>query len=187
MLASVHAMSTAFILHQDEEGRGLGREAAGQDPQQLLQRSTVSTRMRSIRDADAEGSVGTIMPDEALLRRNSAQSGTAGPGSVRRGASSLRHVESISQMPSFVQEPPLIEDQPLSLAPTEPEMMDPSDGNETLYNARTDRNDDTPTNEHPMNLNTTLDYSPVDRLSYDTHDALTYSHERDRDPTMPLR
>lgn len=110
----------------------------------------------SIRDPDAEGSVGTAVPEEGLMRSGSNQSGIA--SSQRRGASSLRHMESLTHMavPEEVP-PPMPENDHLTVLtqPQSPTTMD------RTYS----RNDDTPTNEtpQPLALNTALDYSPVEQ------------------------
>lgn len=124
----------------------------------------------SIRDPDAEGSVGTVVPEEALQRRGSGQSGVA--GGTRRGESSLRHVESVTQLP-VAEEHPHMEGDPLTVdtynkAPTIPE---------TVYGEPGPRNDETPTNEtpRPFNLNTSLDYSPAGEYADMVED---YTHPR---------
>lgn len=104
----------------------------------------------SIRDPDAEGSVGTAVPQESLVRRGSAQSGMA--SSQRRGASSLRQMESLTHLPVPEEVPAMPQNDHLTLQ-TQPAM----DG---AYS----KNDDTPTmeNPRPLALNTTTDYSPID-------------------------
>lgn len=140
------------------------RSRLGEKQRGKILASWVSRKMRtiaqfSIRDPDAEGSVGTVVPEEAMGRRGSAQSGRAGAGSMRRGigtgASSLRHAESLSQMP-VMEEPPQV---PRDHLMVETRQHAPSP---TMY--EDSRNDDTPTNEtpRPLQLNTTLDYSPVE-------------------------
>ncbi|KAH0087189.1 AMP-binding protein, partial [Aureobasidium melanogenum] len=101
----------AFVQKGDFPRSRLGEKQRGK-----ILASWVSRKMRtiaqfSIRDPDAEGSVGTAVPNEvAAGRRSSVQSGTAGAGAFRGGpgsisrapgtaGSSLRHVESISQLP----------------------------------------------------------------------------------------
>lgn len=153
----------AFVALGDFPRSRLGEKQRGK-----ILASWVSRKMRtiaqfSIRDPDAEGSVGTVVPEEALQRRGSGQSGAiGGPGSMLRGESALRHVESITQLP-VAEEHPHMEGDPLmidtrSKAPTIAETVYPEAGH---------RNDDTPTNEtpHPLNLNTSLDYSPAEQYA----------------------
>lgn len=164
----------AFVQKGDFPRSRLGEKQRGK-----ILASWVSRKMRtiaqfSIRDPDAEGSVGTAVPDEVIARRSSMQSGRANTGAFRGGpgsfgrtpgtaGSSLRNVESIPRL--SVAEEPLNESLTLqtsyasyhdgSLAP--PHFMDDH------AHDREGRNDSTPTNERPMplQLNTTLDYSPV--------------------------
>jgi len=173
----------AFVALGDFPRSRLGEKQRGK-----ILASWVSRKMRtiaqfSIRDPDAEGSVGTVIAEE-MGRRGSAQSGrTGGAGSMRRGpaASSLRHVESITQMP--------LAEEPLGMV-DEPQPMHPGYGlpapgtamtygnNNALEDPRDARSDMTPTNEHPrplVQLNTTLDYSPIDApLGFDSPEALQH-------------
>lgn len=160
----------AFVQKGDFPRSRLGEKQRGK-----ILASWVSRKMRtiaqfSIRDPDAEGSVGTAVPNESVTgRRESVQSGIAGagayrggPGSINRASgtagSSLRHVESISQLP-LAEEPHAYGSMPSSMPP--PLYMEelPRPSAEFLHN-----NDNTPTNERPheLTLNTTLDYSPVE-------------------------
>ncbi|CAD0086218.1 unnamed protein product [Aureobasidium mustum] len=158
----------AFVQKGDFPRSRLGEKQRGK-----ILASWVSRKMRtiaqfSIRDPDAEGSVGTAVPNEvAAGRRSSGQSGTAGagafrggPGSINRApgtaGSSLRHVESISQLP-LAEEPHAYDMASMPQPLYTDELPRPSA--EFLYN-----NDHTPTNERPrdLTLNTTLDYSPVE-------------------------
>lgn len=114
----------------------------------------------SIRDPDAEGSVSTVGPEDGMGRRGSGQSGLGTSTSMTRMPnSSLRHSESITHMP-VAEEPNEYEyeDEGLTLHTQHP--GPPPERSDS-------RNDATPTNERPMHLNTTTDYSPVDRMSYD--------------------
>lgn len=113
----------------------------------------------SIRDPDAEGSVGTAVPEDG--RRGSGQSSRVQSGTP---GSALRHVESLTNMP--VEEE--MEGEHLGY-------QDPLDRSES-------RDGLTPTNEtpRPLQLNTTLDYSPVEPLSYDSPEHFQQQH-RDQD------
>lgn len=140
----------AFVALGDFPRSRLGEKQRGK-----ILASWVSRKMRtiaqfSIRDPDAEGSVGTAAPDDrGLMRRGSAQSGVA--SSQRIGASSLRHVESLTRMPE-IEVPPMPENDNLALRTQSIITMDR-------------KNDETPTNEtpRPLVLNTSLDYSPVEQ------------------------
>lgn len=192
----------AFVALGDFPRSRLGEKQRGKILANWVSRKMCTIAQFSIRDPDAEGSVGTVMPEDAMTRRGSTQSGTVGAGSLRRGVggSSLRHVESITNMP-LAMEPPVIEGEQLVLD-TQPSYPDPGypghdhdehdehDYSEPEYpdtsHDRRDstytqdeltRNDATPTNEtpRPMQLNTTLDYSPVDPTSFDSpEEALTH-------------
>lgn len=155
------------------------RSRLGEKQRGKILASWVSRKMRtlaqfSIRDPDAEGSVGTVVPEQALLRRPSAQSGLAGANSLRKGESSLRHVESVTQMPVAEESPSWEQHDPLSIQTHDTKSPSGTMGGETMYTDPT-RNDDTPTqSEHPqLTLNTTTDYSPVDQFHDDE-----YSHPR---------
>ncbi|KAF2158667.1 hypothetical protein M409DRAFT_30831 [Zasmidium cellare ATCC 36951] len=163
----------AFVALGDFPRSRLGEKQRGK-----ILASWVSRKMRtiaqfSIRDPDAEGSVGTVVPEEALQRRGSGQSGAVGgPSSLRRGESALRHLESITHLP-VAEEHPHMEGDPLTIdtrskAPTIAETVYPEQGH---------RNDDTPTNEtpRPLNLNTSLDYSPAAQYADVVED---YHHPR---------
>ncbi len=129
----------------------------------------------SIRDPDAEGSVTTVGPNDLLARRGSAQSGRTGGGSLRQGApgSSLRHVESLTNMPVAEEG----EDGQLGVHTNE--YIPASDRVERSQS----RNDATPTNEnpHPFDLNNTVEYSPIEPLNpYDTPEQLSRGHPDDQ-------
>lgn len=153
----------AFVALGDFPRSRLGEKQRGK-----ILASWVSRKMRtiaqfSIRDPDAEGSVGTAVPDEhGLVRRESAQSGPA--GSQRLGASSLRHMESMTRLPEV---PPMPENDNLALETQRLPTMDR-------------RNDDTPTNEtpRPLALNTTLDYSPIEQPFTAIHDEKPLQYDR---------
>ncbi|KXT04615.1 hypothetical protein AC578_8651 [Pseudocercospora eumusae] len=155
------------------------RSRLGEKQRGKILASWVSRKMRtlaqfSIRDPDAEGSIGTAVPEQALLRRPSAQSGLAGANSLRKGESSLRHVESVTQMPVAEESPSWEQHDPLSIQTHDTQSASGTVGGETMYTDPT-RNDDTPTqSEHPqLTLNTTTDYSPVDHFHDDE-----YAHPR---------
>lgn len=182
----------AFVQKGDFPRSRLGEKQRGK-----ILASWVSRKMRtiaqfSIRDPDAEGSVGTAVPNEvAAGRRSSIQSGTAGagafrggPGSINRApgtaGSSLRHVESISQLP-LAEEPHAYDTASMPQPLYTDELPRPSV--EFLHN-----NDHTPTNERPrdLTLNTTLDYSPVEgNMIYgypDEQDFAGLAHEQHQPP-----
>ena len=153
----------AFVAMGDFPRSRLGEKQRGKVLGNWVGRKMHTIAQFSIRDPDAEGSVSTVGPEDGLGRRGSAQSGHAG-GSLTRGAqgSSLRHVESLTNMP-VAEEPSQMEDE---------EMMREAQ-NSGAYSERSEsRSDVTPTNEFPrplpMQLNTTMDYSLVDRRAYDS-------------------
>ena len=161
----------AFVAFGDFPKSRLGEKQRGKVLGNWVSRKMRTIAQFSIRDPDAEGSVSTVGPEDAIGRRGSGQSGAAG-GSMTRmpPGSSLRHSESITHMP-VAEEPGEMENEMLTLhtqhhgAP--PERSD-------------SRNDATPTNERPMYLNTTTDYSPIDGLSYDSPDDMRradYNHD----------
>jgi len=154
----------AFVALGDFPRSRLGEKQRGKVLGAWVTRKMRTIAQFSIRDPDAEGSVGTIIPEEGLQRRGSGQSGPAGGAhSLRRGASSLRLVESVTQMPVAI-EHPVAESEQLTVQ-TQPYHQQYQPPPEGFYdNPAETRNDITPTNEtpRPLNLNTTLDYSPVD-------------------------
>lgn len=147
----------AFVALGDFPKSRLGEKQRGKILASWVSRKMRTVAQFSIRDPDAEGSVGTVVPEEAFVRRGSTQSGAAGAASLLRGESSLRHVQSVNQIAT---KEPVAETELLSVQ-TQPRSMSMTD---TMHTDT--RNDDTPTNErHPqLNLNTTLDYSPVDQF-----------------------
>lgn len=153
----------AFVALGDFPRSRLGEKQRGK-----ILASWVSRKMRtiaqfSIRDPDAEGSVGTAVPDEqALMRRSSGQSGVA--SSQRLGASSLRHMESLTRLPEV---PPMPENDNLAIQTQS-------------IPAVNRRNDETPTNEtpRPLALNTVLDYSPVEQPFTATPDEEQYDRRQ---------
>jgi acyl-CoA synthetase (AMP-forming)/AMP-acid ligase II len=154
----------AFVALGDFPRSRLGDKQRGK-----ILASWVSRKMRtiaqfSIRDPDAEGSVGTAVPEETIVRRHSGQSGAVGASSIP--ASSLRHMESATNL-----SPP-----PEEMAP--PVHMPMPEDHLTLetHPGTTARSDDalTPTTEtpRPLALNTSLDYSPVGHFPEQTPDAV---------------
>jgi hypothetical protein len=178
----------AFVALGDFPRSRLGEKQRGK-----ILASWVSRKMRtiaqfSIRDPEAEGSVGTIMPEEAMARRGSTQSGRGGARSFRQsgvsnvggGGSSLRHAESITQMP-VMEEPgqfaPGQDHLTVQTNPLEQQRRISSPGLPDFDRA----NDHTPTNENPnpYTLNTTLDYSPVEPGNLDTDSPQRYGNQID--------
>ena len=156
----------AFVALGDFPRSRLGEKQRGK-----ILASWVSRKMRtiaqfSIRDPDAEGSVGTVVPEEHFARRGSTQSGNA-LGAVGPGGSSLRNVQSVMNMAEPIPE----QDGGLLTVQTQPRSLSMTDAS-TAY----ERNDDTPTNEQhqQLNLNTTLDYSPIDPYNSDSPEQVRY-------------
>ncbi|KAK3716985.1 hypothetical protein LTR37_006040 [Vermiconidia calcicola] len=163
----------AFVAMGDFPRSRLGEKQRGKVLSNWVSRSPKMRAIAqfSIRDPDAEGSVSTVGPEDGMGRRSSGQSSRA-PG---LGApSSLRHVESLTNMP-VAEEPSQVDGEQLAV--------------HTQYHGgppdRSDsRNDATPTNENPqpLHLNTSLDYSLVEPLSYDSpehfsHGGPDYRHQ----------
>lgn len=169
----------AFVALGDFPRSRLGEKQRGKILAGWVSRKMRTIAQFSIRDPDAEGSVGTIMPDDGMGRRGSAQSGRAGGGSLLRaggtGGSSLRHVESVTRMP-LAEEPPMMEHSPLSLQTTSHPQSDFQSGGYALSDEREARSDDTPTNETPgpLHLNTTLEYSPVEQASFESPESFAH-------------
>lgn len=149
----------AFVAFGDFPRSRLGEKQRGKVLGNWVSRKMRTIAQFGIRDPDAEGSVSTVGPEDGMGRRASGQSGMAG-GSMTQGVpgSSLRHSESITQMP-VAEEPADMDDEQLTLHTQHPgQPRERSDS----------RNDATPTNERPPPLNTTTEYSPVDRMSFDS-------------------
>ncbi|PNS18206.1 hypothetical protein CAC42_7575 [Sphaceloma murrayae] len=101
----------AFVSKGDFPRSRLGEKQRGKILASWVSRKMQTIAQFSIRDPEGEGSVETAVPEEALARRGSAQSGRTGgmglirnsPGSVNRASgtarSSLRHVESVNDFP----------------------------------------------------------------------------------------
>lgn len=185
----------AFVALGDFPRSRLGEKQRGK-----ILASWVSRKMRtiaqfSIRDPEAEGSVGTIMPEEAMARRGSTQSGRGGARSFRQsgvsnvggGGSSLRHAESIAQMPLMEEPGQFAPGQDHLTVQTNP-MLEQQRRISSPGMSDFDRaNDHTPTNENPNPyLNTTLDYSPVEPGNLDTDSPQRYGSQTDlQNPHAP--
>ena len=160
----------AFVALGDFPRSRLGEKQRGKILGNWVSRSPKMRTIAqfSVRDPDAEGSVGTAVPEEGTGRRGSAQSGRAGASSLRRGApgttgSSLRHVESVSRMP-VAEEPADTEGEEPALYAQYPEPPDRSES----------RSDSTPTNENPrpLKIHPSMDYSSEEEQSYESEEAL---------------
>ncbi|KAF2480892.1 AMP-binding protein [Neohortaea acidophila] len=170
-------------LGEKQRGKILGNWVSG--------RKGFAMAQFSIRDADSEGSVGTVVPDESGLGRrgsgNSARAGGGG-GSLRQGGgSSLRHMESLTSMPVY-------EDLEGEAGGLDHQAQFPAGGSAVDFS----RNDLTPTNEGARTppLNTTLDYSPIRQHMFDGPDEIEfpqhprymeyqYQNEQMREPESP--
>lgn len=209
----------AFVSKGDFPRSRLGEKQRGK-----ILASWVSRKMRtiaqfSIRDPDAEGSVGTAVPEDSMVRRPSSPSGKVGAlaggassgvvggtnaraGSVTRApgtaGSSLRNVESISQLPRTEEQPYGMMSNSNSAEHDVVGAYEHDDDDDDLLDDGEDvtplsppdnifgERDSTPTNERPhpppstdyyqhqqprlapLQLNTTLDYSPVEGSMYDS-------------------
>ena len=154
----------AFVAFGDFPKSRLGEKQRGKVLGNWVSRKMRTIAQFSIRDPDAEGSVSTVGPEDGMGgRRNSGQSGAAG-GSLTRMQpnSSLRNSENITHMP-VAEEPSDMNDDDESLTLHTQYHGPPTERSDS-------RNDATPTNERPMQLNTATDYSPVDRMSFDSPD-----------------
>ncbi|TKA23761.1 hypothetical protein B0A50_07043 [Salinomyces thailandicus] len=168
----------AFVAMGDFPRSRLGEKQRGKILAGWVTRKMRTIAQFSIRDPDAEGSVGTVVPEDALGRRGSGQSGRAGgASSMKRGfgaaGSSLRNVESITHMHMqrpAIQEPPLMEGEPLDVQSQYGHVRQDSTAS---YAVNDDARDLTPTNETPRPLlNTSLDYSPVDAREFESPQGL---------------
>ncbi|KAI6800910.1 AMP-binding protein [Hortaea werneckii] len=175
----------AFVAMGDFPRSRLGEKQRGKILAGWVSRKMRTIAQFSIRDPDAEGSVGTAVPEEAFARRGSGQSGRAGASSMKRGmgaaGSSLRNVESIThmQMP-VVEEPPLREGQKLDLS----QFGHLRQGSTASYAINDDARDITPTNETPRPLNTNLDYSPIEPQPFGSPEKLTATQPSENDYNM---
>lgn len=167
----------AFVSKGDFPRSRLGEKQRGKILASWVSRKMQTIAQFSIRDPDAEGSVGTAVPEE-MGRRTSALSGLTNTqarhsqGSFKRApgtaGSSLRHVESVSQMP-----PP---------APTLPLHIEPRDFENDFDphdHSYREHNDETPTNERPrpLTLDTNAEFNIVD-----SYDHSPVGHEEDISP-----
>ncbi|KAI7665375.1 AMP-binding protein [Hortaea werneckii] len=177
----------AFVAMGDFPRSRLGEKQRGKILAGWVSRKMRTIAQFSIRDPDAEGSVGTAVPEEAFARRGSGQSGRAGASSIKRGmgaaGSSLRNVESIThmqmQMP-VVEEPPLREGQQIDLS----QFGHLRQGSTASYAINDDARDITPTNETPRPLNTSLDYSPIEPQPFGSPEKLTASQPSENEYNM---
>lgn len=176
----------AFVEKGDFPRSRLGEKQRGKVLATWVSRKMRTIAQFSIRDGDAEGSISgtTVVPEEGMGRRGSAQSGKAGTignGSLRRAGgtagSSLRHVESVTHM-TVPEEAPMLgaglslqtsPSNPSSLTSTAFEPMSFGSSFDGHADEREAKSDDTPTNERPrpLALNTTTDYSPIEPLHLD--------------------
>lgn len=181
----------AFVSKGDFPRSRLGEKQRGKILASWVSRKMQTIAQFSIRDPDAEGSVGTAVPEE-MGRRSSAQSGLANTrarhsqGSFKRApgtaGSSLRHVESVSQMPIDDERPP---------APTLPLHIEPREYDEDFEaqeSSHKDRNDETPTNERPrpLTLDTNAEFNIVDAYDHSPVDNEENSPEHPRDMNTHL-
>ncbi|CAK4034035.1 probable acyl ligase [Lecanosticta acicola] len=167
----------AFVALGDFPRSRLGEKQRGKILANWVSRKMRTIAQFSIRDPDAEGSIGTIVPEEHLHRRGSGISDRppGGAPSLRAGESGLRHVESVTRLPVTEENPGREHENMLTVQTTL------HSGTETVHSpAETTRNDDTPTTEtpRPLVLNTTLDYSPIDPYAQETPQEIEYTHPR---------
>jgi hypothetical protein len=163
----------AFVALGDFPRSRLGEKQRGK-----ILASWVSRKMRtiaqfSIRDPDAEGSVGTAIPEEVFVRRGSTQSGAAGTG--LRGESSLRNVQSANHSANHM---PTLTPSIAEHDPVHPQLRSHSmTARDSAARGDAARNDETPTNERqpPLTLDFSVDYSPIE----------PYAHDHDRDYPQP--
>lgn len=174
----------AFVQLGDFPRSRLGEKQRGKILANWVSRKMRTIAQFSIRDPDAEGSVSTVgAPGGGEGRRESVQSGPAG---VRRSGvgggqqeSSLRHATSISDIP-LAEEPDAMElheqqrqmeSLALQTGEADPWNRDRDGGGMEMRNRSESRSDLTPTREtpRPLELNTTLDYSPVREKGGDDH------------------
>ncbi|KAL1302693.1 hypothetical protein AAFC00_003055 [Neodothiora populina] len=204
----------AFVQKGDFPRSRLGEKQRGKILATWVSRKMRTIAQFSIRDPDAEGTVAPQVPDDMMMSsqyRGSIQSmsrtntGTfnraaTGSGSISRNpgtaGSSLRNVESISQMPMREEDEysrhHSVSDggEGLTLQIADAYRDDDDDNDDDSDHDPLDappmiheeglymddgRSDRTPTNEHPhqrrpLQLNTTLDYSPIDgqRMFYES-------------------
>lgn len=191
----------AFVALGDFPRSRLGEKQRGKIMGGWVSRKMRTIAQFSIRDPDAESSVGTAVPDNVSMgRRGSGQSGRAGNGSMMRGmgtaGSSLRQVESITHLPNSVAEEPshypsqeARQEHLHTLSLQTPSTYQANVQNQLLAGGyrgshshfddrdRDGRSDNTPTNEtpRPLHLNTTLEYSPVDAPTFDSPEMMRHA------------
>lgn len=153
----------SFVALGDFPRSRLGEKQRGKVLANWVSRKMRTIAQFSIRDPDAEGSVSTVGPED-VMRRGSAQSGTAGAGSIQHGVSgsSLRHVESLTNMP-------------VAEEGADDQLTVETDYARPIPERSLSRNDATPTNENPhgYELSDSIDYSPVDRMNFDSPEQLS--------------
>jgi hypothetical protein len=143
----------AFVALGDFPRSRLGEKQRGKVLASWVSRKMRTIAQFSIRDPEVDGSVGTIVPEEAMARRGSAPRSfrqSAASGMVGGGGSSLRHAESIAQMPLM--------EEPSQYAPSQQDHLtveiNPAFAQQRRVSSPGmsdfDRaNDNTPTNENP--------------------------------------
>jgi hypothetical protein len=173
----------AFVALGDFPRSRLGEKQRGKVLASWVSRKMRTIAQFSIRDPEVDGSVGTVVPEEAMARRGSAprsfrQSGAS--GIIGGGGSSLRHAESIAQMP-LVEEPTQYAQQDHLTVEINPAFSQQRRVSSPGMSDFDRANDNTPTNENPnpYSLNTTLDYSPVDPGNLDTDSPRRYGSQTD--------
>jgi len=179
----------AFVALGDFPRSRLGEKQRGKVLASWVSRKMRTIAQFSIRDPEVDGSVGTVVPEEAMARRGSAprsfrQSGAS--GIVGGGGSSLRHAESIAQMP-LVEEPAQYAQQDHLTVEINPAFAQQRRVSSPGMSDFDRANDNTPTNENPnpYSLNTTLDYSPVDPGNLDTDSPQRYASQTDLHQGQP--
>jgi hypothetical protein len=175
----------AFVALGDFPRSRLGEKQRGKVLASWVSRKMRTIAQFSIRDPEVDGSVGTVVPEDAMARRGSAprsfrQSGAS--GMVGGGGSSLRHAESIAQMPLMEEPSQYVSSQQdhltVEINPAFAQQRRVSSPGMSDFDRA---NDNTPTNENPnpYSLNTTLDYSPVEPGNLDTDSPQRYASQTD--------
>lgn len=147
----------AFVALGDFPRSRLGEKQRGKILANWVSRKMRTIAQFSIRDPDSEN-LGGPLPDETMRRQGSQSSHRTGAGTPRggTGANSLRQSESLVNMP-LVEEP---YDQDHFPAQSGQSFAEDA----SIYTRAEDNDGDTPTKEVPrqLQLNDTLDYSPID-------------------------
>ncbi|WPH03509.1 Hypothetical protein R9X50_00638900 [Acrodontium crateriforme] len=192
----------AFVALGDFPRSRLGEKQRGKILANWVSRKMRTIAQFSIRDADAEGSVGsTVMPEEVgMSRRASTQISIPGAPSMRSSgmggltvASSLRNVESSTSNPPLASlEPSIPETEALrvdtqhssgSFSGHNSDVLGQGGNGESVLQGESAHSDATPTKDslQRLNLNTTLDYSPV-APTFDSPEAISH-HQPGRSST----